>query len=83
MTKELLTKIKEMEEKLGQGWMKELESVKTEEELKRKAAEFKIDITDEVAAEALRFLNDETEELSEEELAVVSGGVFVNAPPHK
>ena len=33
MTKELLEKIKEIEEKLGQDWMKELDSISTPESL--------------------------------------------------
>lgn len=75
MTKELLGKIKEMEEKLGPGWMKELEGLKTTEELKKKANEFNISITDEMATQALALLNDETEELSEDELSIVAGGL--------
>jgi hypothetical protein len=74
MTKELLEKIKEIEEKLGQEWMKELESLKTVEELKKKATELKIELTEEQAMEALKLLSDETEELNEEELAAVAGG---------
>lgn len=74
MTKELLGKIKEMEEKLGPGWVKELEGIKTIEELKMKATELKISLTDEMAAQALALLNDEAEELSEEELSIVAGG---------
>ena len=74
MTKELLGKMKEMEERLGPGWMKELEGLKTTDELKKKAVELNINITDEMAAKTLALLNDETEELSEEELSIVAGG---------
>ena len=74
MTKELLGKIKEMEEKLGPEWLKELEGLKTTEALKMKATELKISLTDEMATQALALLNDEAEELSEEELAIVAGG---------
>ena len=74
MTKELLGKIKEMEEKLGPEWVKELEGLKTTEALKMKATELKISLTDEMATQALALLNDEAEELSEEELAIVAGG---------
>ena len=74
MTKELLGKIKEMEEKMGPEWVKELEGIKTTEALKMKATELKISLTDEMATQALALLNDEAEELSEEELAIVAGG---------
>jgi len=73
MTKELLAKIKEIEEKLGTGWMKELEGLKTVEELKKKATELGIELTDEQAKEALMLLSDETK-MSEEDLVNVTGG---------
>jgi len=74
MTKELLEKIKEIEGKLGTSWMKELEGLKTVEELKKKATEFGIELTDEQAVEALKLLSDDAKELSEEELFAVTGG---------
>jgi len=74
MTKELLGKIKEMEEKLGPEWIKELEGLKTTEALKMKATELKISLTDEMATQALALLKDEADELSEEELTIVAGG---------
>ncbi|HOO34258.1 MAG TPA: hypothetical protein PK466_13800 [Thermotogota bacterium] len=77
MTKDLLTKIKEMEEKLGQGWIKELEGISTPEALKAKAETLGISLTDAVTTEAIQMLNgDEAEELSEEELSTVAGGYF-------
>lgn len=74
MTKALLEKIKEIEEKLGQGWMKKLEGLKTVEELKKKANELEIELTEEQATEALSLLINETEELSEKELTAIAGG---------
>ncbi len=75
MTKELLEKIKEIEEKLGQDWMKELDSISTPESLKQKAEGFGITFTDTMATEAIKLLNsDKGEELSEEELSAVAGG---------
>jgi len=74
MTKELLTKIKEIEEKLGQDWMNKLDDLKTAEELKKKAAELDIKLSDELAEEALKLLNDGANELSEEELSTIAGG---------
>lgn len=74
MTKALFEKIKEIEEKQGQGWMKELEDLKTAEEIKKKATELGIELTEDQAVEAFKLLNDEVEELSEEELLAVSGG---------
>ena len=82
MTKALLEKIKEMEERVGQGWMKELEGLKTVEELKKKATELEIELTEEQATEALKLLNDEAEELSEEELSVVAGGTGFGGQKH-
>ena len=73
MTKELLEKIKEIEGKLGTSWMKELEGLKTVEELKKKATELGIKLTDEQAKEALMLLSDETK-MSEEDLVNVTGG---------
>jgi len=74
LTKELLEKIKEIEVKLGQGWMKELEGISTVKELKKKAADYQMELTDEIAAEALKLLkSDESEELSGEELSAVAG----------
>ena len=74
MTKELLGKMKEMEEMVGPGWVAELEGLKTTDEIKKKAAELNINITDEMAAETLALLNDDAVELSEEELAIFAGG---------
>ena len=53
MTKALFEKTKEIEEKLGQGWMKKLEGLTTVEELKKKANELEIELTEEQATEAL------------------------------
>ncbi len=77
MTKELLAKVKEIEEKLGSGWMKELEGLKTVEEMKKKATALDINLTDEQAVEALSLLSDESKVMSEEELAALAGGTKV------
>ncbi|HOO34259.1 MAG TPA: hypothetical protein PK466_13805 [Thermotogota bacterium] len=75
MTKELLGKIREMEEKLGQDWLREFESVATVDLLKAKAEEYGITLTEEQAKEAFSHLNgNESEELSDEELSAVAGG---------
>ena len=77
MTKELLEKIKEIEEKLGQGWMKELEEITSVEALQKSMADRGIELTETLAEEAFNLLmNDEGEELSEEELSAVAGGYF-------
>jgi hypothetical protein len=77
MTKELLEKIKELEGKLGQGWIKEFESITSAEALREKLADHDIQLTETVAEEAFNLLtNDETEELSEAELSAVAGGYF-------
>jgi hypothetical protein len=77
MTKALLEKIKEMEEKLGKGWMQQLEGINTKEELVKKASALGIELREEQATEAMAFLtNDTDEELSEAELSAVAGGYF-------
>jgi bacteriocin-like protein len=75
MTRELLEKIRKLEEKLGKGWMKEFEDATTADLLRTKADELGINFTDELAKEAFKLINsDESEELTEEELAAVAGG---------
>ncbi len=79
MTKELLEKIKEIEEKLGQGWMKELEGIASVEELQKKAADYGIELSNTNTEEALELMKDNgSEELSEEELSAVAGGYFAS-----
>jgi len=74
MTKKLLGKIKEIEGKLGQDWMQKLEGITTAEALIKKASEYDIVLTEEMASEALNLISNEDAELSEEELAAIAGG---------
>ena len=77
MTKELLEKIKELEGKLGQGWMKELEGIDSVEVLQKKAADYDIELSNTNAEEALELMKDNgSEELSEEELSAVARRLF-------
>jgi len=75
MTKALMETVKQIEEKVGKDWINQLSEIKTTEELKQQAAKWDVEVSDEMASEALRLLSsDQVGELSEEELAAVAGG---------
>jgi len=80
MTKELMAKIKELEEKAGENWIGEFRFVKTKEELVQKVKKYDIDLTDEIADEALSLITDNSEnELSETDLKNIAAGA--TGPP--
>jgi len=75
MTKELMAKIKELEDKAGKNWIEEFKAIKTTEELKQKVSEHGIKLTEEEEKEALSLIiKNETNELTDDELADIAGG---------
>ena len=78
MTKELLEKIREIESKMGKGWIQKFETLSTKEELIETAQKNGIELTPELAQEGLTMLQaNENNELSEKELSAVAGGKIV------
>jgi len=75
MTKALMDTVKKIEEKAGKDWINQVSEIKTIQELKQQAEKWGVELTDEMAAEALRLLShDQIGELSEEDLAAIAGG---------
>jgi len=75
MTKVLMDTVKQIEEKVGKDWINQVSEIKTTEQLQKQAEKWGVELSDELAAEALRLLSsDQVGELSEEELAAVAGG---------
>jgi len=75
MTKALMETVKQIEEKVGKDWINQLSEIKTTEQLQKQAEKWGVELSDEMAAEALKLLSsDEVGELSEDELAAVAGG---------
>jgi len=75
MTKAFLEKIREIESKMGNDWLKQFEGFSTKEELIKVANENGVALSNELAQEGLNLLRaNEKDELSEEELSAVAGG---------
>ena len=75
MTKALMDTVKQIENKVGKDWINQVSQIRTTEELKKQAGEWGVDLSDELADEALRLLSsDSAGEMSEEELAAIAGG---------
>lgn len=75
MTKELMLKIREIEEKAGKNWIEEFRDVNSGEELTEKAGKYGIELTPEMAEEGIALLKDNSSaELSEDELSGIAGG---------
>jgi len=75
MTKVLMDTVKQIEEKVGKDWINQVSEIKTTEQLQKQAEKWGVELSDELAAEALRLLSsDEVGEMSEEELAAAAGG---------
>lgn len=75
MTKELMLKIREIEEKVGKNWIEEFRDVNSREELTEKAGKYGIELTPEMAEEGIALLNgNASAELSEDELSGIAGG---------
>ncbi len=75
MTKELLAKIKEIEEKVGDNWQNIIRKANSEDYLIKIAKLHGVTLTSDQASEGYKLLNSETNALSEEELTRVSGGL--------
>jgi len=75
MTKELQEIIKQFEEKVGAGWLKRFEEIKTTDELIEMGTEYHITLSEAQAQEGLKFLKTEAKELTEKELAGIAGGI--------
>jgi len=78
MTKALLVKIKELEQRAGRNWLQIIEGVASEEALMRVTNEHGVALTPEQAAEGFRLLKTEAETLTEEEIEGVTGGTKMN-----
>jgi hypothetical protein len=76
MTKELLAKIKEMEEKADKNWLQAIRKTKTEEELIQTTARWGVVLSKAEAAEAHAILHAKTEELSDADLSGIAGGGY-------
>lgn len=75
MTKALMDTVKQIEEKVGKDWINQVSEINSTEELKKQAEEWGVELSDDMATEALRILSsDQVGELSEDELARVAGG---------
>ena len=75
MTKALMETVKQIEDKVGKDWINQISEIRTTEVLKKQAEEWGVELSDELAAEALRLLTSEqVGELSEEELTAAAGG---------
>ena len=75
MTKALMDTVKQIENKVGKDWINQVSQIRTTEELKKQAGEWGVDLSDELADEALRLLSsDSVGEMSEDELAAIAGG---------
>ncbi|HQN22908.1 MAG TPA: hypothetical protein PLD70_11370 [Thermotogota bacterium] len=79
MTKELLCKIKEIEEKVGKNWLEIILKADSEAHLLKIAKEYGVNLTRDQASEGYKLLKSEAKILSETDLAEVSGGVPI--PP--
>lgn len=75
MTKELMQKLKEIEQKIGKNWMEVLDNVDSPDKLIKIAESHQIELSKELAEEGYSKLFEENE-LSEEELANIAGGFF-------
>jgi len=76
MTKALMSTIKQIEDKVGKDWIDQFSSIKTTEELKKQAEKWDVDLTDELADEALSLLSsDQAGEMSEDDLAAIAVGL--------
>ena len=75
MTKALMDTVKQIENKVGKDWINQVSQIRTIEELKKQAGEWGVDLSDELADEALRLLSsDSVGDMSEDELAAIAGG---------
>ena len=72
MTKEILSKIEEIEKKAGKSWIATVQKAKTEADLIKIASEYGVMLTKEQAAEGLKLLN--SLELTESDLSEIAGG---------
>ncbi|HPB86029.1 MAG TPA: bacteriocin [Thermotogota bacterium] len=76
MTKDLLTKIQEIEEKAGKNWLQIIRNVVSKEDLVKTATKWGIELTREQAEEGYMLLKSEAKVLTESELSEVSGGII-------
>jgi len=75
MTKALIDTVKQIENKVGKDWIIQVSQIRTIEELKKQAGEWGVDLSDELADEALSLLSsDPVGEMSEDELVAIAGG---------
>ena len=78
MTKALLEKIREIEEKMGKDWIQIFENLSTKEEIMEQAKKNGVELTPALAEEGLQLIRaNEKDELSEQELSAVAGGKIV------
>ena len=57
MTKALIDTVKQIENKVGKDWIIQVSQIRTIEELKKQAGEWGVDLSDELADEALSLLS--------------------------
>jgi len=76
MTQALLEKMKVAEEKIGKDWLKELGDCETKQQLKNRADEWGVGLTDQETEEAFGLLSKKNGDLSDEELAGYAGGLL-------
>ncbi len=75
MTKALMETVKQIEDKVGKDWINQVSEIKTTEELQKQAEKWGVELSDEMALEALSLLSSEqVGEMSEEELKAAAGG---------
>ena len=78
MTKALLEKIREIEEKVGKDWIEIFENLSTEAEIIEQAKKNGVELTQALAKEGLQLIQaNQKDELSESELSAVAGGKIV------
>lgn len=77
MTRNLLEKIRALEEKTGKSWMESVVSIQSTEELMKKAEQWGVPLTEEEAEEGFTLLQThDIEELTEEEMANIAAGAI-------
>ncbi|HPE68275.1 MAG TPA: hypothetical protein P5560_01100 [Thermotogota bacterium] len=79
---QLLSKARLLEEKLGKNWLTHFSPAKSPEELQQRTAQHGVWLTPEEALQGFSLMQDPSEsELSDEELAKLSGGAFLGVVP--
>ncbi len=82
MTESLKSIISELKNSMGHLFFKEIINIQTKDDLQQKADKYHLNIKPELLQEAYLFLKQEPQkELSENELANISGGVFIRPIP--